>query len=50
MIKVNAGDIVSTRRRKAMTVIALVKRGWIDVRTASGKIISISTADVTRVW
>lgn len=50
MTKVDVGDTVSTKRRKAMTVIALVKRGWVDVRTTSGKIISISTSDIVRVW
>ena len=50
MIDTMTGAIVSTKRRKSLTVLSGPdKSGWLVVRTLSGKVIDISKADVTRV-
>ena len=50
MKRIAVGCRVDTRRRRSALVIAMYKRGWIDVRTAGGRVVSISSADVVRVW
>jgi len=50
MIDSMTGAIVSTKRRKSMTVLSGPdKSGWLVVRTLSGKVIDISSADVIKV-
>lgn len=50
MTSIAVGSKVNTSRRKAIVVINILQRGWVEGRTLSGKVISFSVSDVTKVW